>query len=78
MEPQAVKDLIASGFQQAEITVTGDGSHFDALIISDEFEGKNTLARQRMVFAACGDAIGSGQLHNLNITAKTRAQAGLA
>ena len=78
MDPQAIIDLIQNGIPGAQATCTGDGSHFDATVISDAFEGKNTLARQRLVFGALGDAITSGRLHNLNLRTLTRAEAGQA
>ncbi len=33
----------------------GDGHHFEAVVVCDGFEGKNTLARHRMVYDALGD-----------------------
>ena len=76
MDPQSIIDLIQTGLPGARVTCTGDGSHFDAVVISDAFEGQNTLARQRLVFAALGDAITSGRLHNLNLRTLTQAEAG--
>lgn len=76
MENDEVKQLIEGSLANSQVAVEGDGSHFDATIICPDFEGKNTLARQRMVFAAVGDAITSGRLHNLNIKALTPAEAG--
>ncbi|MGB0712704.1 MAG: BolA family protein [Gammaproteobacteria bacterium] len=76
MENQEIIDMIESGIEGAKVSVTGDGSHFDAVIVAAAFDGKNTLARQRMVFASLGDSITSGRLHNLNIKALTPAEAG--
>lgn len=76
MENDEVKQLIESGLAGSKVAIEGDGSHFDATIVCADFEGKNTLARQRMVFAAVGDAITSGRLHNLNIKALTPDEAG--
>lgn len=77
MDPQEIIDMITAGLEGATAQVTGDGSHFDAHIVYAGFEGKNTLARQRMVFGALGDSITSGRLHNLNIKAETPAEAGV-
>ena len=76
MDPQEIIDMIQTGIPGAQTTCTGDGSHFDATVVADDFEGKNTLARQRLVFDALGDAITSGRLHNLNLRTLTRAEAG--
>ena len=51
----------------AEVTVTGDGSHFEAIVISDAFAGKSLLQKQRMVMATVNEQIASGELHALSI-----------
>jgi acid stress-induced BolA-like protein IbaG/YrbA len=71
METEAVKNLIASGIPGAEVRVSGDGSHFEALVVSTEFEGKSLLEKQRMVYAAVNEQIASGELHALSIKALT-------
>ena len=45
--------------------------HFDAIVVSPEFEGKNMMQEHRMVYATLGDAITSGRLHALSIKAYT-------
>ena len=42
---------------------TGE-SHFSLFIVSDAFEGKNRVARQRMVYQALGDLM-QGTIHAL-------------
>lgn len=37
-----------------------DGSHFDVLIVSEAFTGKNRIQRQRMVYEALGDLMQAG------------------
>ena len=76
MNPQEIIAMIQAGICGAQVTCDGDGSHFDATVISDTFDGKNTLTRQRLVFEALGDSITSGRLHNLNLRTLTRAEAG--
>lgn len=67
MEPEKIKSLIEAGLPDAQVEVTGDGEHFDALVISKEFEGKSLIARQRMVMATVREQIDSGELHALSI-----------
>ena len=57
METEAVKALIQQGMPEAEIEVTGDGRHFDAVIISPQFEGKTLLQRHKMVMARRGTCV---------------------
>ncbi|MCB1876554.1 MAG: BolA family transcriptional regulator [Chromatiales bacterium] len=71
MEIETVRNMIESGLPGSSATVTGDGAHFDAIVVSEAFESMNTLKRQRAVFATLGDSITSGALHALNIKAYT-------
>ena len=67
MEPEQVKQLIAAGLPDCEITVTGDGSHFDATVIGEVFAGLSLVKKQQLVYATVNDRITSGELHALTI-----------
>ena len=71
MEPEEVQQLIEAGLPGADVRVTGDGSHFEAVVIADVFEGKTPVAQQKMVYATLGDHISSGAVHALTIKAYT-------
>lgn len=74
METDKVKQLIEAGLPGAKVEVSGDGRHFEALVISDAFEGKSLVQRHRMVMATVNDQIASDELHALSIKAKTPAE----
>lgn len=74
METEAVKKLIRDGMPGAEVTVTGDGSHFEAVVISNAFTGKTPLQKQRLVMGTVKPQIESGELHALSIKTFTPAQ----
>jgi len=74
MEPNVIKDLIEAGMDGCEAQVTGDGSHFDAIVVGDVFEGMSLLNKQRTVYATLGDRITSGEIHALSIKAYTPAE----
>ena len=72
MEIEKIEALIKAGIPDAEVTVTGDGRHFEAQVVSAEFEGKGLLQRHRLVLATVKEQIASDELHALSITsAKT-------
>lgn len=72
MDPNEVKAMIEAGIANCEAQVLSeDGSHFDAIVVSTEFESKSMLEEQRMVYATLGDSITSGRLHALSIKAYT-------
>ncbi|KZO96556.1 bola-like protein [Calocera viscosa TUFC12733] len=49
----------------------GDGeTHFAVQVVSPEFEGKNTMARHRMIYAALSEEMQEG-LHALSLTTRT-------
>ena len=71
MENSEVQQLIEAGLPGADVKVTGDGSHFEAVVISEVFEGMTPVAQQKMVYATLGEHITSGALHALTIKAYT-------
>jgi len=55
--------------------VTGDGSKFEAHVVSDNFDGLSTIKRHKLVYAALDEHIKSGAIHALSIKAYTPAEA---
>ncbi len=47
---QAISQMIDCSF----LDVTGDGRHFDAVVVSSAFEGKSRLERHRLIYSALG------------------------
>lgn len=74
METAAVKKLIEDGLPGCQAFVTGDGRHFEADVVSDEFADKTPLAKQRMVLATCKEQIASDELHAISIRTHTPEQ----
>lgn len=74
METTAVADLIRAGMPGAEVEVTGDGSHFEAVVVSEAFEGLAPIKKQRLVMDTVREQIASGELHALSIKTLTPAQ----
>ena len=72
MEEEEIKNLIKQGIPDAEITITGDGHHFDAVIVSGEFANLNSVKRQQMVYATVAEQISSGKLHALSLKTFTK------
>ncbi|EGV30776.1 BolA family protein [Thiorhodococcus drewsii AZ1] len=75
METEAVADLIRAGIPGAEVRVSGDdGGHFEAIIVSETFEGMPPIKRERLVMETVRDQVASGELHALSVKARTPAQ----
>lgn len=67
METSAIEKLIAAGLPGCRVQVTGDGSHFEAVVVDSAFSGKSPLQKQRLVMATVREQIDSGELHALSI-----------
>jgi acid stress-induced BolA-like protein IbaG/YrbA len=76
MEPEKIQSLIEAALAGSRVTVTGDGRHFEALVVSDAFSGKTLIQRHRMVLDAVHDRIASEELHALSIKARTPGEVG--
>jgi acid stress-induced BolA-like protein IbaG/YrbA len=60
----------------AAVQVTGDGSHFEAVVVSPAFAGLTPLKKQRLVMDTVREQLASGELHALSIKALTPAERG--
>jgi len=70
--------MIEQAINCQSIEVKGDGSHFEAVIVSEDFIGKRAVARQQMVYATVQDKISSGELHALSLKTITPEEASAA
>jgi len=62
-----IQQMIEQGLSCQSVRVTGDGHHFEAVVVSEAFAGKRPVARQRMVYAILQDKISSGELHAISL-----------
>ncbi len=74
MTPQEIKSLIEAGIAGSEAIVEGDdGTHFQAIVVSDEFEGLSLVKKHQLVYKTLGDRMQS-EIHALSIRPLTRAE----
>jgi acid stress-induced BolA-like protein IbaG/YrbA len=74
VNPAEVKALIQQGLPSATVEVSGeDHTHFEALVVSADFEGKRPLARHQMVYATLGTRMGR-EIHALSLRTLTPAE----
>jgi acid stress-induced BolA-like protein IbaG/YrbA len=55
VDPNQIKQFIENGLQCDHVEVTGDGRHFEAVIVSPLFRGKSKVGQHQLVYAALGD-----------------------
>jgi len=71
--PAEVQACIVQGLACEHLDVEGDGRHFFATIVSDEFEGKSRVARHQRVYQVLGDRMRE-QIHALSMKTLTPAE----
>jgi acid stress-induced BolA-like protein IbaG/YrbA len=71
MNPSDISQLIAAGFEQADVKVmSDDNTHYEAIVVAREFEGKRSLARHQLIYKTLGKLMGN-EIHALSIRAYT-------
>lgn len=71
ISPQQVETIIKSRLPNAQVKVVGDGQHFEAVIISDDFTGKTKVKQHQMVYGVLQDELASETIHALSLKTYT-------
>ncbi len=71
--PEQIKNWILNGLEDAQIEIEGDGQHFFATIVTDQFEGKSRIQRHQMVYQTLGDKM-NAEIHALSMKTQTVAE----
>jgi acid stress-induced BolA-like protein IbaG/YrbA len=61
-----IQRLIEQGLPGAQVSVDGDGHHFEAVVVTPAFAGKSRLQRHQMVYATLGGKMGN-EIHALSL-----------
>lgn len=72
MQAEDIKAYIELGLPGSKATVEGDGTHFTALVICDQFIGQSRLKKQQMVYDTVRQYLSDGSLHALSIKTFTQ------
>lgn len=68
--PESIQIDIARNMATEHLSVTGDGQHFEAIVVSTEFAGKSRIQRQQLVYRTLGDRM-TGEIHALSMKTYT-------
>ena len=68
--PGELKERIEARIPGAEAEVTGDGRHFNAMVLAPAFNGLSRLAQHRLVYDVFGSEVGD-RIHALSIQTRT-------
>jgi acid stress-induced BolA-like protein IbaG/YrbA len=72
--PQQIERYIEQAISCDQLRVTGDGQHFEALIVSEAFRGKSRVQRHQLVYAALGGRMRE-EIHALSMRTLTPEEA---
>lgn len=67
MRPGEIEDMIKAGLPGAQVTIrdlAGDGDHYAAEVVAEQFRGKSRVQQHQMVYEALKGNMG-GVLHAL-------------
>ncbi len=76
MQSEEIERLIRERLPVASVEVrdyTGEGNHFEAIVVSAAFAGKTRIEQHQLVYAALGDAM-TGPIHALTLKTFTPEQ----
>ena len=66
VEASSIEQSIRAGLPVTHLEVTGDGAHFEAVVVSPRFAGLNRVRQHQLVYAALGDRMRS-EIHALSM-----------
>ena len=71
--PEDIKHMIESGLACEHVEVTGDGRHFQAVVVSAAFAELTKVKQHQLVFRTLGDRMRE-EVHALSMQTLTPAQ----
>jgi acid stress-induced BolA-like protein IbaG/YrbA len=66
VEPSSIEDSIRAGLAVTHLQVSGDGAHFEAVIVSPSFAGLSRVKQHQLVYSALGDRMRE-EIHALSM-----------
>jgi stress-induced morphogen len=70
--PDVIRTRLLSAFPHAHVEVTdltGTQDHFQALVVTPDFEGKSRVEQHKLVYSALGELM-NGAIHALALTTR--------
>jgi acid stress-induced BolA-like protein IbaG/YrbA len=74
MTADELQNIISAGLRCEHIQVNGDGRHWEAVIVSPEFEGRRLIQRHQRVYATLGARMHTDEVHALSMKTFTPAE----
>lgn len=73
MQSEVIQQLIEAGIPGCSAEVSGDGTHFKAIVVSAAFAGRTPVQQHQLIYRALGERMGT-EIHALSIQTYTPEQ----
>jgi acid stress-induced BolA-like protein IbaG/YrbA len=74
MTAEQIKAMIVAGIACEHLELEGDGRHWYATVVSEEFEGKRAIQRHQKVYSTLGNKMKTDEVHALSMKTFTPAE----
>lgn len=74
VNPSQVVAMIQAGLPDAKVQIddlTGGGDHYQAIVVSSQFEGKSRVKQHQLVYSTLKEAMASEAIHALGLKTYT-------
>jgi acid stress-induced BolA-like protein IbaG/YrbA len=66
VQPASIESSIRAGLDCTHVEVSGDGAHFEAIVVSPAFAGLTRVRQHQLVYAALGERMRE-EIHALSM-----------
>jgi len=74
MQSEEVAKILSEALKECEITVEGEGNHFQLTVVGEMFEGLSSVKRQQSIYACLNSYIADGTIHAITMKIYTPAE----
>jgi acid stress-induced BolA-like protein IbaG/YrbA len=74
METNLIQQAIETALPDSKVYLEGEGCDFQAIVISESFQGLSTVKRQQDVLASVAGWLSTGELHAFTVKAYTQTE----
>jgi len=74
VRPEQVETMIKAALPDAQVQIqdlTGGGDHYQAIVVSSQFEGKTLVQQHQLVYKAVREAMATEAIHALALQTYT-------
>tara|TARA_B110000444_G_C18494979_1_gene435279 strand:+ start:246 stop:482 length:237 start_codon:yes stop_codon:yes gene_type:complete len=71
MDVEQITALLRTALDDCEISVSGEGSHYEIVVVGEVFAELRPVKKQQLVYAALNEQIANGSIHAVNIKTYT-------